>query len=319
MVPSAIAATWCSRMLMASPGAMRSAWEQAGSPKIDYLSPHATSTPSGDIAELDAIRSVFANNLPAISAIRADRALHRRDKRPGGCFLPTDDARWVCRGICQPGKPDPGYEDFPRGKPPSVGSIPHCRPASDRRHQRRADFSPYVNRQRRMMQTAYAEQPNHKGEIMRRIASAIAVVAAMLLAGCAGTVKNMKEVADEGTAVKPRPDGGYGDLHAPVWNGLCHPIERLRNQERISSWSALSRPRPRVAHRVPAGNHLYMVVGESADLRQQTSPRTRPTTPTSRHAWNVEGTLRPRAEASERARQRRIWAATTTNAIGNPP
>ncbi|MDQ5878141.1 MAG: 3-oxoacyl-[acyl-carrier-protein] synthase [Pseudomonadota bacterium] len=50
--------------------AMHSAWEEAGSPKIDYINPHATSTPSGDIAELNAIRNVFGENIPAISATK---------------------------------------------------------------------------------------------------------------------------------------------------------------------------------------------------------------------------------------------------------
>lgn len=94
--------------------AMRSAWEQAGSPKIDYLNPHATSTPSGDIAELDAIRSVFANNLPAISAtkgltghsiaaISAQEAVF--------CLLMMRDGFVAASANLE--NPDPGYEDFP--------------------------------------------------------------------------------------------------------------------------------------------------------------------------------------------------------------
>mgnify|MGYP000846838627 FL=1 len=50
--------------------AMRTALAEAGQPTIDYINPHATSTPSGDIAELDAIRAVFGENIPAISATK---------------------------------------------------------------------------------------------------------------------------------------------------------------------------------------------------------------------------------------------------------
>ena len=38
---------------------------------IDYLNPHGTSTPVGDVKELGAIREVFGNNSPALSATKA--------------------------------------------------------------------------------------------------------------------------------------------------------------------------------------------------------------------------------------------------------
>ena len=39
--------------------------------KIDYINAHATSTPAGDITELEAIKAVFANSIPAISATKS--------------------------------------------------------------------------------------------------------------------------------------------------------------------------------------------------------------------------------------------------------
>ena len=50
--------------------AMRAALSEAGQPTIDYINPHATSTPSGDVAELDAVSAVFGNNTPPISATK---------------------------------------------------------------------------------------------------------------------------------------------------------------------------------------------------------------------------------------------------------
>jgi 3-oxoacyl-[acyl-carrier-protein] synthase-1 len=38
---------------------------------IDYINPHATSTPIGDIKEIEAIREVFGANIPPISATKS--------------------------------------------------------------------------------------------------------------------------------------------------------------------------------------------------------------------------------------------------------
>ena len=50
--------------------AMRAALASAGNPKIDYVNPHATSTPAGDAVELAAIRAVFPGRVPPISATK---------------------------------------------------------------------------------------------------------------------------------------------------------------------------------------------------------------------------------------------------------
>ncbi len=39
--------------------------------KVDYINPHATSTPIGDLREIEAIREVFGNDVPAISATKS--------------------------------------------------------------------------------------------------------------------------------------------------------------------------------------------------------------------------------------------------------
>jgi 3-oxoacyl-[acyl-carrier-protein] synthase-1 len=40
-------------------------------PPVDYINPHATSTPIGDLKEIEAIREVFAKNCPPISATKS--------------------------------------------------------------------------------------------------------------------------------------------------------------------------------------------------------------------------------------------------------
>jgi len=49
---------------------MRAALENVKAP-IDYINPHATSTPVGDIPEINAIREVFGNKMPPISATKS--------------------------------------------------------------------------------------------------------------------------------------------------------------------------------------------------------------------------------------------------------
>ena len=39
--------------------------------QIDYINPHATSTPIGDVREIEAVREVFGGNMPPISATKA--------------------------------------------------------------------------------------------------------------------------------------------------------------------------------------------------------------------------------------------------------
>jgi 3-oxoacyl-[acyl-carrier-protein] synthase-1 len=50
---------------------MKIAWEMAGKSKIDYINAHGTSTPAGDITELEAIKSVFGNEIPMISSTKS--------------------------------------------------------------------------------------------------------------------------------------------------------------------------------------------------------------------------------------------------------
>ena len=50
---------------------MRMALQNLDGEKIDYINPHATSTPLGDVREIEAIREVFGDNCPPISATKS--------------------------------------------------------------------------------------------------------------------------------------------------------------------------------------------------------------------------------------------------------
>ncbi|MFC4725650.1 beta-ketoacyl-ACP synthase I [Glycocaulis abyssi] len=50
---------------------MQNAIAEAGGRTIDYINPHATSTPVGDIKEMGALRELFGDHVPALSATKS--------------------------------------------------------------------------------------------------------------------------------------------------------------------------------------------------------------------------------------------------------
>jgi 3-oxoacyl-[acyl-carrier-protein] synthase-1 len=50
---------------------MRIALDQAGGRKVEYLNPHGTSTPVGDLKEMEAVREVFGEAAPLISSTKS--------------------------------------------------------------------------------------------------------------------------------------------------------------------------------------------------------------------------------------------------------
>ena len=101
---------------------------------------------------------------------------------------------------------------------------------------------------------------------MRRFVSAIAICATVVLTGCAGTVKNMKEVADEATAVKPRQDEAVVVFMRPSGLGFAIQSSVFEIKSDSPTLVGIVAAKTKVAHHVPAGRHLYMVVGENADF-----------------------------------------------------
>jgi 3-oxoacyl-[acyl-carrier-protein] synthase-1 len=69
MAQPPMAQTWLPRLVKAQCAACR--WRCTADTPIDYLNSHGTSTPVGDVKELGAIREVFGDNSPAISATKA--------------------------------------------------------------------------------------------------------------------------------------------------------------------------------------------------------------------------------------------------------
>lgn len=64
VAPSGEGAVRCMRLAMKG-------LDGKGTPKVDYINPHATATPVGDLKEIEAIREVFGSDIPAISATKS--------------------------------------------------------------------------------------------------------------------------------------------------------------------------------------------------------------------------------------------------------
>ena len=50
---------------------MRNALAMAGNPQIDYLNTHGTSTPAGDVCELQAVQRAFNGQMPPLSSTKS--------------------------------------------------------------------------------------------------------------------------------------------------------------------------------------------------------------------------------------------------------
>jgi 3-oxoacyl-[acyl-carrier-protein] synthase-1 len=93
---------------------MQNALRTAGMPEVSYINAHATSTPLGDSAELEAIMAVFGDTVPPISSTKgltghsiaasgAQEAVY--------CLLMMRDG--FIAGTTNLQRPDEGYEMLP--------------------------------------------------------------------------------------------------------------------------------------------------------------------------------------------------------------
>jgi 3-oxoacyl-[acyl-carrier-protein] synthase-1 len=98
----------------AAAAAMRAACADAGLERPDYVNAHAISSPSGDLAELEALREVFGGGLPAVSSTKgltghslgasgAQEAIY--------CLLMMQ--RGFVAACANLENPDPALRDFP--------------------------------------------------------------------------------------------------------------------------------------------------------------------------------------------------------------
>ena len=92
------------------------------------------------------------------------------------------------------------------------------------------------------------------------------VLAALLFFGCAGSVKNMRQIPDEHAAYAPDPDQALIVFMRP--SGFAAAIqssvfELIDDDPKLIGIVAAKK---KVAYNLGLGEHLFMVIGESADF-----------------------------------------------------
>jgi 3-oxoacyl-[acyl-carrier-protein] synthase-1 len=83
-------------------------------PPIDYINPHATSTPVGDLKEIEAIREVFGKNCPPISATKSltGHSLGATGVQEAIYSLLMMNSGFICESA-NIGELDPAFADMP--------------------------------------------------------------------------------------------------------------------------------------------------------------------------------------------------------------
>jgi hypothetical protein len=99
-----------------------------------------------------------------------------------------------------------------------------------------------------------------------RILKLVFVLAALLFFGCAGSVKNMRQIPDEHAAYAPDPDQALivfmrpSGFAAAIQSSVFELIDDYPNLIGIVA------AKKKVAYNLGPGEHLFMVIGESADF-----------------------------------------------------
>lgn len=95
--------------------------------------------------------------------------------------------------------------------------------------------------------------------------ASILFVLALLLSGCAGTVKNMREVPAGSAEVVPEKGKAVIVFMRPSGMGFAISSSVFEVKDDNMTLAGIVAAKTRVAYRLAPGKHLFMVIGESAD------------------------------------------------------
>jgi hypothetical protein len=92
------------------------------------------------------------------------------------------------------------------------------------------------------------------------------MIAAFLLSGCAGPVKNMQTFQGDEATIVPEPGKAMIVFMRPSGVGFAIQSSVFRVAEPTPDLAGILAAKMKVAYQVEPGEHLFMVIGESADF-----------------------------------------------------
>jgi len=99
-----------------------------------------------------------------------------------------------------------------------------------------------------------------------RILAILAIAAAPLVTGCAGTVKNMRELPAASAAPTPQPEKAMVVFMRPSGVGFAIQSSVFEVRDARPSLAGILAAKTKVAYHVDPGQHTFMVIGENADF-----------------------------------------------------
>ncbi|MBE9527230.1 MAG: hypothetical protein IME94_09685 [Proteobacteria bacterium] len=94
----------------------------------------------------------------------------------------------------------------------------------------------------------------------------IIVMFVLLMSGCAGTVKNMNIVLPENVIEAPEPGKSLIVFMRPSGFGFAIQSSVFEIKDNNAILAGIVAAKKKVAYQVEPGEHLFMVIGESADF-----------------------------------------------------
>lgn len=101
---------------------------------------------------------------------------------------------------------------------------------------------------------------------MKKLSSLMLVFIAVLLTGCAGSIKNMREVAADAPVLKPQQGEAMVVFMRPSGIGFAIQSSVFDIVNDTPSLVGIVAAKTKVAYKTKPGTHLFMSVGENADF-----------------------------------------------------